>query len=39
MDTNDKVEMNIIGRNDETNEVKIRLNMAYGVKSLEKGEK
>lgn len=39
MDTNDKVKMNIIGRNDETNEVKIRLDMAYGVKSLEKGEK
>ena len=39
MDTNDKVKMNIIGRDDETNEVKIRLNMAYGVKSLEKGEK
>lgn len=39
MDINDKVKMNIIGRDDETNEVKIRLNMAYGVKSLEKGEK
>lgn len=39
MNTNDKVKMNIIGRNDETNEVKIRLNVAYGVKSLEKGEK
>lgn len=35
----DKVKVNIIGRNDETNEVKIRLNVAYGVKSLEKGEK
>lgn len=39
MDTNDKVKMNIIGRNDETNEVKIRLNIAYGVKSLEKETK
>ena len=39
MDTNDKVKMNIIGRNDEANEVKIRIDMAYGVKSLEKGEK
>ena len=36
MNTNDKVKMNIIGRNDETNEVKIRLNLTYGVKSLEK---
>lgn len=39
MDTNDKVKMNIIGRDDETNEVKIRLSMAYGIKSFEKGEK
>lgn len=39
MDTNDKIKMNIIGRNDETNEVKIRLNMTYGVKNLEKGKK
>ena len=36
MDTNDKVKMNIIGRDDETNEVKIQLNMAYGIKSFEK---
>lgn len=36
MDTNDKVKMNIIGRDDETNEVKIRLGMAYGIKSFEK---
>lgn len=36
MDTNDKVKMTIIGRDDETNEVKIRLSMAYGVKSFEK---
>lgn len=39
MDTNDKVKTNIIGRDDETNEVKSRLNMAFDVKSLEKGEK
>lgn len=39
MDTNDKVKTNIIDYDDETNEVKIRLNMTYGVKSLEKGEK
>ena len=39
MDTNDKVKMTIIGRNDETNEVKIRLNLTYGVKSLEKETK
>ena len=39
MDTNDKVKMNIIGRNDETNEVTIRLNLTYGVKSLEKETK
>nr|DAK83009.1 MAG TPA: hypothetical protein [Caudoviricetes sp.] len=36
MDTNDKVKMTIIGRDDETNEVKIRLDMAYGIKSFEK---
>lgn len=36
MDTNDKVKMNIIDRDDETNEVKIRLSMAYGIKSFEK---
>ena len=36
MDTNDKIKTNIIGRDDETNEVKIRLSMAYGVKSFEK---
>lgn len=36
MDTNDMVKMNIIGRDDETNEVKIRLNMAHGIKSFEK---
>ena len=39
MDTNDKVKTNIIDYDDETNEVKIRLNLTYGVKSLEKGEK
>lgn len=39
MDTNDKIKMNIIGRDDETNEVKIRINLTYGVKILEKGEK
>ena len=39
MDTNDKVKMTIVSRNDETNEVKIRLDMAYGIASLEKGEK
>lgn len=39
MDTNDKIKMNIIGRNDETNEVKIRLNLTYSVKSLEKETK
>lgn len=42
MDINDKVTMSIIDRDDETNEIneiKIRLNMAYGVASLEKGEK
>ena len=39
MDTNDKIKMDIVGRDDETNQVKIRLNMTYGVKSLEKGEK
>ena len=36
MDTNDKVKMTIIGHNDETNEVKIRIDMAYGIKSFEK---
>lgn len=36
MDTNDKVKMNIIDRDDETNEVKIRLAMVYGIKSFEK---
>lgn len=36
MDTNDKVKMEIIGRDDETNEVKIRLNMTYGIKRFEK---
>lgn len=39
MDTNDKVKMNIIDRDDETNEVKIRLNMAYGIKGFEKEAK
>ena len=39
MDTNDKIKMNIIGRDDETNEVKIRLNLTYSVKSLEKETK
>lgn len=39
MDTNDKVKMNIIGRDDEINEIKIRLNLTYGVKSLEKEAK
>lgn len=36
MDTNDKIKTNIIDRDDETNEVKIRLSMAYGIKSFEK---
>ena len=36
MDTNDKVKINIVDRDDETNEVKIRLSMAYGIKSFEK---
>ena len=36
MDTNDKIKTNIIGRDDETNKVKIRLSMAYGIKSFEK---
>lgn len=39
MDTNDKVKTNIIDYDDETNEVKIRLNLTYGVKSLEKETK
>ena len=39
MDTNDKVKTNIIDYDDETNEVKIRLNLTYGVKSLEKEAK
>lgn len=39
MDTNDKIKMNIIGRDDETNEVKIRLDLTYSVKSLEKETK
>ena len=39
MDTNDKAKMNIIGRDDETNEVEIRLDMAYGIKSFEKEAK
>ena len=39
MDNNDKVKMDIIDRDDETNQVKIRINMTYGVRSLTKGEK
>ena len=39
MDTNDKVKMHIVGRDDETNKVKIRLSMAYGIKSFEKEAK
>lgn len=35
----DKIKTNIIDYDDETNEVKIRLNLTYGVKSLEKETK
>lgn len=39
MDTNDKVKMTVVSSNDETNEVKIQLNVTYGIASLDKGEK
>lgn len=39
MDTNDKVKINIVDRDNETNEVKIRLTMAYGIKGFEKETK